>query len=135
MDSYTLFGHIVGIVGTNQCMQAHIFDNGHPPGVSCICKPMMMKHLLTAIACFFALSMSAQFIPQPMGYNPDSNSDSFVGIDDLMAVLSLYGTPYDSGDSVEVVTLDFTGFENDTLQLRIIRCATASGMWQASAKW
>ena len=74
-----------------------------------------MKHLLTAIACFFALSMSAQFIPQPMGYNPDSNNDAFVGIDDLMAVLSLYGTPYDSGDSVEVVTLDFTGFENDTL--------------------
>ena len=28
MDSYTLFGHIVGIVGTNQCMQAHIELSG-----------------------------------------------------------------------------------------------------------
>ena len=45
-----------------------------------------MKHLLTAIACFFALSMSAQF-----PYNPDSNSDNLVGIDDLMGLLSLFG--------------------------------------------
>ena len=28
MDSYTLFGHIVGIVGVNQCMQAHIELSG-----------------------------------------------------------------------------------------------------------
>ena len=76
-----------------------------------------MKHLLTAIACCLAVAGSAQFIPQPMGYNPDSNSDAFVGIDDLMAVLSLYGTPFDNGDSVDVVTLDFTGFENDTLSV------------------
>ena len=60
---------------------------------------------------------SAQFIPQPMGYNPDSNSDGFVGAEDLMGLLSLYGTPYDNGDSVDVVTLDFTGVENDTLSV------------------
>jgi len=28
VDSHTLFGHIVGIVGTNQCMQAHIELSG-----------------------------------------------------------------------------------------------------------
>jgi hypothetical protein len=28
MDSYTLFGHIVGIVGVNQCRQAHIELSG-----------------------------------------------------------------------------------------------------------
>ena len=28
LDSYTLFGHIVGIVGVNQCMQAHIELSG-----------------------------------------------------------------------------------------------------------
>ena len=76
-----------------------------------------MKHLLTAIACFFALSMSAQFIPQPMGYNPDSNSDAFVGIDDLMAVLSLYGTPFDNGDSVQIAELSFVGNYLDTLEI------------------
>ena len=76
-----------------------------------------MKHLLTAIACCLAVAGSAQFIPQPMGYNPDSNSDGFVGAEDLMGLLSLYGTPYDDGDSVDVVTLDYTGFESDTLQI------------------
>jgi hypothetical protein len=48
-----------------------------------------MKHLLTAIACFFALSMSAQF-----PYNPDSNSDNLVGIDDLLDLLPLYGDEF-----------------------------------------
>jgi hypothetical protein len=28
MDSYTLFEHVVGIVGVNQCMQAHIELSG-----------------------------------------------------------------------------------------------------------
>ena len=76
-----------------------------------------MKHLLTAIACCLAMAGSAQFIPQPIGYNPDSNNDGFVGSEDLMGLLSLYGTPFDNGDSVDIVTLDFTGFENDTLSV------------------
>ena len=85
--------------------------------VYCIYKTDQMKHLLTAIACCLAVAGSAQFIPQPMGYNPDSNSDGFVGAEDLMGLLSLFGTPYDDGDSVDVVTLDYTGFESDTLQI------------------
>ena len=76
-----------------------------------------MKHLLTAIACCLAVAGSAQFIMQPMNYNPDSNSDDFIGSEDLVGLLSLYGTPFDSGDSLNVVTLDFTGQEFDTLQI------------------
>ena len=45
-----------------------------------------MKHLLTAIACFFALSMSAQF-----PYNPDSNGDNMIGMDDFLDFLPLFG--------------------------------------------
>ena len=52
-----------------------------------------------------------------MGYNPDSNSDAFVGIDDLMAVLSLYGTPFDNGDSVQIAELSFVGNILDTLEI------------------
>ncbi len=44
-----------------------------------------MKHLLTAIACFFALSMSAQT------WNPDADFDNVIGVNDLMELLSVFG--------------------------------------------
>ena len=49
----------------------------------------MMKHLLTAIACFFALSMSAQSDVYP--FNPDSDADGIIGVSDLLALLSDFG--------------------------------------------
>ena len=48
----------------------------------------MMKHLLTAIACCFALFMSAQT------WNPDADFDNVVGVNDLMALLSVFGTEW-----------------------------------------
>jgi len=47
-----------------------------------------MKHLLTAIACFFALSMSAQT------WNPDADFDNVIGVNDLMELLSVFGTEW-----------------------------------------
>ena len=47
----------------------------------------MMKHLLTAIACFFALSMSAQAL-----YNPDVDGDGCITVTDVLGVLSLFDT-------------------------------------------
>lgn len=52
---------------------------------------------------FFALTLGtgyAQFIPQQMGYNPDVNGDSNIGVTDLQGVLSLYEQPFNSGDSI-----------------------------------
>ena len=46
-----------------------------------------MKHLLTAIACFFALSMSAQAL-----YNPDVDGDGCITVTDVLGVLSLFDT-------------------------------------------
>jgi len=74
-----------------------------------------MKHLLTAIACCLAVAGGAQFIPQPMEYNPDSNDDSFIGSEDILGALTLFGTPFNNGDSVNIVTLDFRGLSDDTL--------------------
>ena len=67
-----------------------------------------MKHLLTAIACFFALSMSAQ-----TPYNPDSNGDNFVDIADFLDFLPNYGqdfypAPVSPSSSVVVVTDNLT---------------------------
>ena len=49
---------------------------------------MMMKHLLTAIACFFALSMSAQT------WNPDADFDNVIGTVDLLALLTVFGSEW-----------------------------------------
>lgn len=76
-----------------------------------------MKYVIFVFVCCLTVGGNAQFIAQPMGYNPDSNSDGFVGAEDLMGLLSLYGAPYDDGDSVDVVILDYAGFESDTLQI------------------
>jgi hypothetical protein len=53
-----------------------------------------MKHLMTALVCLFAMNMSAQtgFVEFP--YNPDSDNDDIIGIEDLMGLLSLYGSEF-----------------------------------------
>ena len=62
-----------------------------------------MKHLLTAIACFFALSMSAQ-APNP-DWNPDFNADEIIGATDLLGLLSAFGNEFFASDNPVVVTL------------------------------
>ena len=57
---------------------------------------MMMKHLLTAIACFFITFANAQSDNCP--YNPDSNNDHLIAMADLLAMLNVYGT-YAPGQS------------------------------------
>jgi len=56
-----------------------------------MCKTDQMKHLLTAIACFFALSMSAQ---EALPWNPNANNDNIIGTVDLLAMLNVYGEEY-----------------------------------------
>ena len=65
--------------------------------------PTTMKHLLTAIACFFALSMSAQ-APNP-DWNPDFNADEIIGATDLLGLLSAFGNEFFASDNPVVVTL------------------------------
>jgi len=69
-----------------------------------------MKHLLTAIVCCLAVAGSAQ-----TPYNPDSNSDGFVGSADLVSLLSLYGelAPVDSLTVVTVDSLELSGYQID----------------------
>ena len=78
--------------------------------VYCMCKTDQMKHLLTAIVCCLAVAGSAQ-----TPYNPDSNSDGFVGSADLVSLLSLYGelAPVDSLTVVTVDSLELSGYQID----------------------
>jgi hypothetical protein len=65
----------------------------------------------TILSLLFALTLGTafgQFIPQPMGYNPDVNGDEFIGVDDVMGTLALYDNAFDNGDSVVTVFADLT---------------------------
>ena len=48
-----------------------------------------MKHLLTAFACCLAVAGSAQSDAYP--FNPDSDGDGIIGVEDLLALLSDFG--------------------------------------------
>ena len=55
----------------------------------------MRLSLLTVLILTSSIS-SAQFIPQPAGYNPDENADGIIGVSDLAGILSLYGSAFNS---------------------------------------
>ena len=77
-----------------------------------------MKYLLTAIACCFALAGSAQtFYP----WNPDSDNDNIIGVEDLMSLLSVFGDEFTlEADSI----FEFTYSLYDAGQLNRYQCAS-----------
>ena len=61
-----------------------------------------------SLLLFLALGRAfGQFIPQPMGYNPDENGDAFISVTDLQGMLALYGNAFDNGDSLVVESWTF----------------------------
>ena len=71
----------------------------------------------TILFLLFALTLGTafgQFIPQPMGYNPDANSDGFIGVDDVLETLVLFGNAFDNGDSTDIFVVNFVGQEDST---------------------
>jgi len=71
-----------------------------------------MKHLLTAIACCLAVAGSAQF-----PYNPDSDGDNLIGMEDFLDFLPFFGGPFFPSANHVIDTLDWSGVEMDTLAL------------------
>ena len=76
----------LGAMDVRRCKAT--FGDRPPLGVYCICKTDQMKHLLTAIACCLAVAGSAQT------WNPDADFDNIIGVNDLMALLSVFGTEW-----------------------------------------
>ena len=61
-----------------------------------------------SLLLFLALGRAfGQFIPQPMGYNPDENGDAFISVTDLQGMLALYGNAFDNGDSLVISSINF----------------------------
>ena len=42
-----------------------------------------------------------------MGYNPDENGDDLIGVNDLQGLLALYGQPFNNGDSIVTLSVNF----------------------------
>ena len=65
-----------------------------------------MKPLLLLCAFFLRMIVSAQFIPQPVAYNPDENADGLIGFSDLAGLLALYGNTFFNGDSTQIQSFE-----------------------------
>ena len=78
-----------------------------------------MKYFLTL--ALFACSLTG-YTQVSASFNPDYNGDGYVGVDDILGVLSHYDTPWEAGaaenmvvDSLESIILDLTQ-ASDSLQ-------------------
>ena len=74
-----------------------------------------MRQLLLLVFWALCSPSLSQFIPQPMGYNPDSNGDEFIGVDDLTGMLALFGNTFLTSDSLGSMVFDWEENQNDTL--------------------
>ena len=68
----------------------------------------IMKYFIAIFTFALYAHCCAQFIPQPMGYNPDENSDGLIGAGDLQGLLALYGNTFDNGDSTAIEYMTFS---------------------------
>jgi hypothetical protein len=91
-----------------------------------------MKHLLTAFACLFIMNMSAQtgFVEFP--YNPDSDNDDMIGTEDLLGLLSLYGSEFseeglylDEDSTHAIISMGNMNYPSCMLQ-----CRSLLGNWR-----
>ena len=91
-----------------------------------------MKHLLALMALCVAFAAGAQTGLVEFPYNPDADNDDVIGTEDLLALLSLYGTifseegTYLSADSM--TALHYTG-ERTIYRCRK-SCSDLPGRWR-----
>ena len=84
-----------------------------------------MKHLLTAIACFFALSMSAQ-----TPYNPDFDNDSLITFNDMLSFLPLYGSEFFPESSISTDSILIYDMQPEIDAIGRVGCAVEGGTRQ-----
>jgi uncharacterized protein (TIGR02145 family) len=96
-----------------------------------------MRYLLTSLLCVLTLSLTAQEITT-YPYNPDVDSDSYVGITDLIELLAIYSYYFEAGE-IMVNDTTLSSFLNDLILLieaNALPEGTASGqilVWDGNA--
>lgn len=76
---------------------------------------IMKTIFLLLFASTFGLAFG-QFIPQPMGYNPDGNSDGLISVSDLQDLLALYGLPFAVEDTLTTVVFPDLQWHTDGME-------------------
>ena len=87
-----------------------------------------MKHLLTAIACCLAVAGSAQT------WNPDADFNNNIGVEDLMALLSVFGTEW-TAEYPASPEYDLAAYYEGTLQLGHCLAACAANNARVPTAW
>jgi len=57
-----------------------------------------MKHLLACLAILAAFNVTAQVDGFQLPYNPDSEPDGYIGVGDILEVLSIFGSQFSPDD-------------------------------------
>ena len=57
-----------------------------------------MKHLLACLAILAAFNVTAQVDGFQLPYNPDSEPDGYIGVGDVLEVLSIFGSEWNASD-------------------------------------
>lgn len=71
-----------------------------------------MKHLMTLLALVVAVTAGAQEISVDYPYNPDYENDGNIGVEDLMQLLSSFGTEFDI-EEIIVENMSLTSWAAD----------------------
>jgi hypothetical protein len=94
-----------------------------------------MRHLLTSLALLATFAAAGQVNGFQLPYNPDAEPDGFIGINDVLAILPLYGQSfisegiYVNGDSTHVL-MDMGGMSYPECEYT---CKfTLPGSWRVS---
>ena len=94
-----------------------------------------MKRILTLIVCAVSLNAVGQ-VPNYLPYNPDFDGDSWIGINDLLNVLSVYAAEWENGELL--VSSDSTAamlyLGEKEIHWCYHDCINLNGPWQVAQK-
>ena len=94
-----------------------------------------MKRILTLIVCAISLNAVGQ-VPNYLPYNPDFDGDSWIGINDLLNVLSVYAAEWENGEllvsSDSTAAMLYVGEKE--IHWCYHDCVNLNGPWQVAQK-
>jgi|GEM_PF-5698057 hypothetical protein len=79
-----------------------------------------MRHLLACLAILAAFNVNAQIDGFQLPYNPDSEPDGYIGVGDVLEVLSIFGSQWNASDIY--LNDDSTDLYMDMGQVHVAKC-------------
>ena len=95
-----------------------------------------MRHLLACLAILAAFNVTAQVDGFQLPYNPDVEPDGYIGVQDILELLQLYGSEFNATDSYFLD--DSTAMSIYVGELNFYKCkaacASLPGSWRVSTE-